>query len=154
MPEPHGDNDFLHSLPFDHKSIMILDSVFNKARQTIYTPLQTSGGEFIFMGGNQQVREAGLSALDIERVADLYPLQNIDPSLLQSGPHVKRSNDTGKLHGTQPTLMVVVPGGVTTTVRPVPTDPPMFVNDSKAVEIVEKYAADCQGHCSGDVVIQ
>jgi hypothetical protein len=49
----------------------------------------------------------------------------------------------------QPTLEVVIPNLITTTVNPVPTDFPKSVKDPKAMEIARQYIADCGKRCSG-----
>ena len=105
------------------------------------------------MGGTPIHNDAGISQIDIERVEVLYPSRNPDPRLLRLGGHSgKRSNQANTTKEKQPWLDVVVPGVVTTTVRPVPTDFPKSSNDSKALELANKYSADFESFCLVDDV--
>lgn len=62
-----------HSKPFDYKSIMIYDSDFLRIDGAKGYPLVTTDGRLIQMAGGADPERAGISDLDIERVAELYP---------------------------------------------------------------------------------
>jgi hypothetical protein len=72
------------------------------------------------MGGSEYPGLGGLSELDIERIAALYPPALVEPDPVVGGPNEKRSGDASALPAKQPTLEVIFPGELTTTVRPVP----------------------------------
>lgn len=109
------------------------------------SPLMTNDENIIYLGGHWNPDKAGLSKLDIERVAALYSKQQAGHTTVQS----QYPNDT---RAKQPTLSVVIPDLVTTIVRPVPTDFPKSVKDPKAMEIARQYAANCGRRCSGALV--
>jgi hypothetical protein len=105
------------STRFDYKSIMIYSSLPGTAKPIC----RTLSGELIWMGGNADPELGGLSQLDVERVARLYP-KHVKPPGKPSG---KRSSDANAME-------VVLPGELTTTIRPVPTDFPRSADDSNA----------------------
>jgi hypothetical protein len=131
-----------HSGEFDYNSIMIYDSFHGMADGVQRFPLMTYNEEVIYLGGSPNPDKAGLSKLDIERVKALYPKQRAGPSAKQ----VRDANDT---QGAPPVLRAVIPNLVTTTVSPVPTDFPKFVNNTKAIEVAKRYVASCGRRCSG-----
>lgn len=124
---------------------MIYDSFFGMLEGVHRFPLMTYDENIIYLDGQSNPDKAGLSKLDIERVAALYPKQQAGGVAIQP----RYSNDT---HVKQPTLSVVIPELVTTIVSPVPTDFPKSVKDPKAIEIARQYAADCGKRCSGALV--
>ena len=136
---------FRHSDDFDYSSIMIYDSFFGMSEGVQRFPLMTNDENIIYLGGHPNPDKAGLSNLDVERVAALYPRQQAEHAAMQP----RYSNDT---QVKQPTLSVVIPDFVTTIVGPVPTDFPKSVKDLKAFEIARQYAADCAERCSGAMV--
>ena len=146
LPREDDDDDvFRHSEDFDYNSIMIYDSFYGMLEGVQRFPLMTNDENVIYIRGHPNPDKAGLSRLDIERVAALYPRQQAGQVAIQP----RYTNDT-KVK--QPTLSAVVPDGVTTIVSPVPTDFPKSVKDSKAMEIARQYAADCGRRCSGALV--
>ena len=124
---------------------MIYDSFFGMLEGVHRFPLMTDDENIIYLGGHSNPDKAGLSKLDIERVAALYPKQQAGGIAIQR----RYSNDT---QVKQPTLSVVIPDLVTTIVSPVPTDFPKSVKDPKAMEIARQYAANCGKRCSGALV--
>lgn len=140
---PREDEEyFQHPKDFDYNSIMIYDSSFGMLEGIQRFLLMTYDEEVIYMGGHSSPDKAGLSNFDIERVAALYPEQHAGQGAMQA----RNLNDIQKK---QPTLEVVIPNLITTTVSPVPTDFSKSVNDPKAMEIARQYAAVCGRRCSG-----
>ena len=124
---------------------MIYDSFHGRTWGTERFPLLTFDQKFIYLGGHADPEKAGLSPLDIERVAALYPKQHAE----QVANQARNANHT---QAKQPTLEVVIPGLFTTIVSPVPTGFPKSRNDSQAIEIANRYAADCGRRCSGTFI--
>lgn len=142
---PREDEDYFQhseSGEFDYNSIMIYDSFYGMLEGVQRFPLMTYDENVIYMGGHWNPDKAGLSKLDVERVAALYPKQHAGQVSMQA----REANNT---EAKQPTLQVVIPNLVSTIVSPVPTDFPKSVNDPKAIEIARQYAADCGKRCSG-----
>lgn len=54
---------------------MIYDSFFGMSESVQRFPLMTNDENIIYLGGHPNPDESGLSKLDIERVAALYPKQ-------------------------------------------------------------------------------
>jgi len=124
---------------------MIYDSFFGMLEGVHRFPLMTDDENIIYLGGHSNPDKAGVSKLDIERVAALYPRQQAEHVAIQPRyPNITQAK--------QPTLSVVIPDLVTTIVRPVPTDFPKSVKDPKALEIARQYAANCGKRCSGALV--
>ena len=124
---------------------MIYDSFYGMLEGIHRFPLLTYDEEVIYVGGHPNPDKAGLSQLDIERVAALYPKQH-------AGQGAAKARSVNSTQAKQPTLHVVIPDLVTTIVRPVPTDFPKSVKDPKAMEIASQYAANCGKRCSGSFV--
>jgi hypothetical protein len=128
-----------HSEEFDYDSIMIYGSIVGRNPGAEGYPLLKANGDLIYTGDSYDPDEAGISDLDIERVIDLYPAGSIGSrSVLGNSPE-KQPHAVNGTHVKRPWLEVVVSGAVTTTVKPVPTDFPKSINDSKAVELANKY---------------
>lgn len=145
---------WLNSDEFDYNSLMIYDSFSGSTWGSYHFPLVTFDEEVIYTGGNPDPIKAGPSPLDIQRVAMLYPKQHVDRRAIPGALSGKWSNDTTTPPAKQPTLEFVIPGVLTTTIVPVPTEFPKAVNDTKAMQIAEKYAATCRsGGCLRDVVV-
>jgi hypothetical protein len=121
---------------------MIYDPFFGMLEDVRRFPLMTNDEEVIYTGGHPNPDKAGLSKLDIERVAALY----IKKHAGQGAMKTRNLNDTQEK---QPTLEVVIPNLITTTVSSVPTDFPKSVKDPKGMEIARQYATDCGRRCSG-----
>jgi len=138
---------FQHSEEFDYHSIMIYDSFRGMMLGAHRWPLMTYDEQVIYLGGNPNADKAGLSKLDIERVKSLYPKQAARSS-------AKRERDSNSTQATQPVLQVEIPGLVTTTVGPVPTDFPKSVNNSEAMDIAKKYVASCGGRCAKGIDVR
>jgi hypothetical protein len=111
------------STRFDYKSIMIYNSLLGESKDR---PLyRTLSGDLVWAGGNADPELAGLSQLDIERVAVLYPKQHVNPP---KNPPGKRSSDANALEAT-------FPGELATTTTPVPIYSPRPANDSSASQM-------------------
>lgn len=70
----HDDDDdvFRYSDDLGYNSIIIYDSFFRKLECVQRFPLMTNDENIIYLGGHSNPDKAGLSKLDIERVATLY----------------------------------------------------------------------------------
>ena len=145
---------------FDYNSLMTYDTFTGRNHASGAWPLLAlrSPARMFFTGGNANPKLAGPSAMDIARVKVLYP----PPGVPQQAPPAppapparpgKRSDASNGTQPTQPWLQVEICGGLTTTVGPVPTEAPISVNSSKALELGEKYAADMQGTFLQDDVL-
>lgn len=145
-----------HSEPFDYNSIMIYSSVTD-VRDELgpgHYSISTLKGDYIYTGGNPDPELAGPSPLDILRVAQLYSFREFNDGPPRGPPPGKRSDDANALPSKLPTLEFVVSGQLTTTIAPTPTDFPKSMNDSKAIDLMKKFAALCNGGCHGDSVAQ
>jgi hypothetical protein len=94
IPHPYAVAHWQKSEEFDYNSITIYPS----SREVTGDPnpkyvLKTISGDLIFTGGHPNPEHAGLSRLDIERVAALYPIKHVNPQLIQNKPPGKRSSD-------------------------------------------------------------
>ena len=69
-------NNYETSDPFDYESIMIYDSNSNTINTDKYAITRKSDGSPVWMGGNQNPGQAAVSAGDIARIAQLYPLHD------------------------------------------------------------------------------
>jgi hypothetical protein len=152
MPRPAEiSNLFRTSGEFDFESIMIYGSHMGKRDYVDWYPLTTTWTQPIYMGGALLPQDGGLSQLDIERIAALYPNSNLDPQLLP-GLNLKRSGNASALPAKQHTLEFIVPGVLTTTVKPVPlpTDLPKLKKGRGA----GKLPNPCGSKCPGDMDVQ
>ena len=146
---------------FDFESIMIYASSYESGKGMGYTLtrkpawIKANGDNTFWEGGNPNPLLASISAGDQERIRELYPpLEQENPSNPAPAPPVKARgapNDTSNANGsTEPpppwnAVRVVIPGALTTTVRPAPT---------YATEDIQKAIEDslsCTG-CWSDVV--
>jgi hypothetical protein len=95
IPLPFCNDHGIFSEEFEYKSIMIYsstDTTYNDIQPRKYA-ITTKRGDLIYQGGDPDPELAGLSKMDIERVAALYPIENAEPQSAQETPPTKRSSD-------------------------------------------------------------
>jgi hypothetical protein len=139
---------------FDYNSIMIYGSTMGMSPGSKLYPLITRPGmQPIYMGGNPDPQLAGLSDLDIERIASLYPPFFANPQPIAGGPNGKRSANASALPAKQ-TLEVIVPGVFTTIVKPVPVPAPTDLPKLEKGSSVVKLPNPCGGECPGDMDVE
>lgn len=80
--------------------------------------------------------------MDVELIRALYPKRQVPMFAGFPLHNPKRSVNASSTESEQPWVNVTILRVTTTSVMSMPTDFPKFVNDSKALEIAEKYSAD------------
>ena len=121
---------------------MTYDSFNGKADGARGYPLLTINNEFIYMGDDSEPWLAGPSKMDVERIRALYPKRQVPMFAGIPLHNPKRSVNASSTESEQPWINITISGVTTTSVMPMPSDFPKFVNDSRAVEIAKKYSAD------------
>lgn len=144
---------------FDYRSIMIYGSMpgHSIVKQQVgrYPVLkydhrdQRIPMDRVYRGGSLLVEEAGISYLDIERVAQLYPIAQVVGVPNPLNPRQQGQSSVGSNNATGPQTeqtpyRLVISDVFTTTIRPAPTNFPTSLNDSKANELADKYAKACR----------
>lgn len=123
---------------------MIYNLLFGMLEGAQRFPLITNNQNIVYLGGHPNPDKAGLSKLEIERLAALCSRQQV--GYVAIGPRHFNNTQVKQL-----TLSVVIPDLVTTIVSPAPRDFPKSVKDPKAMEIASQYAANCGNRCSGEL---
>jgi len=135
---------------------MIYDSFNGRANGARGYPLLTINNEFIYMAGISGPRPwvAKPSEMDVLRIMALYPRRQVPMFGHPIHQRSVRANDTSpgasSTESEQPWVNITIPGFTTTSAQSAPTDFPKFVNDSRALEIAEKYSVNHPNYVTED----